>query len=179
MRLDVQTCTAAILAQGPAYLASRTLADFNADAAKQQKAGEHAAAVATYLALFAKAQHANLTHPELYVCHSNCSAAYLKLGLFQEALRHANKCQTLAESSLRRWVGPGSKPRLVVRPAANFAGAWGGVHVAVASNCLPPSCAELPRPLPSCTHAHAGTSRPPPPTSSLSCARARRCWAWG
>ena len=112
MRLDIQTRTAAILAQGPAYLASRTLADFNAEATKQQKAGEHAAAVATYLALFAKAQHANLTHPELYVCHSNCSAAYLKLGLFQEALRHANKCQTLAESSLRRWVGPGSKPSL-------------------------------------------------------------------
>lgn len=104
MRLDIQTRTAAILAQGPAYLASRSLADFNAEAAKQQKAGEHAAAVATYLALFAKAQHANLTHPELYVCHSNCAAAYLKLGLFQEALRHANKCQTLAETSLRRWV---------------------------------------------------------------------------
>jgi protein arginine N-methyltransferase 7 len=58
--------------------------------------------VATYLALFAKAQHSNLTHPEMYVCHSNCAAAYLKLGLFQEALRHANKCQTLAETSLRR-----------------------------------------------------------------------------
>ncbi len=125
--LDIQTRTAAILAQGPAYLASRTLADFNAEATKQQKAGEHAAAVATYLALFAKAQHANLTHPELYVCHSNCAAAYLKLGLFQEALRHANKCQTLAESSLRRWVGQGSK--LVVRPAAIFASAWGGMQV--------------------------------------------------
>lgn len=99
--------TAALLAQGPAWLASRTLADFNAEAAAQLKAGDHAAAAATYGALFAKAQASNLTHPELYVCHSNAAAAYLGLGLHSEALRHANRCQELARASLRRCAGRG------------------------------------------------------------------------
>lgn len=53
--------------------------------------------------LFAKARQSNLTHPELYICHSNCSAAYLHLGLYSEALQHANKSQQLAQASLRRW----------------------------------------------------------------------------
>lgn len=104
VRSDVEQRTLALLAHGPAYLASLTLNDFNAEAAAQQKAGDHAAAAATYNALFAKARAANLTHPELYVCHSNAAAAYLALGLHPEALKHANKCQQLAEASLRRCV---------------------------------------------------------------------------
>ena len=102
MRADIEARTAAILEQGPAYLASRSLNDFNAEAVAAHKQGEHAAAVATYQALFSKAQASNLTHPELYTCHSNCAAAFLELRLFPEALRHADRCQQLAEASLRR-----------------------------------------------------------------------------
>ena len=124
VRLDIEQRTQALLAQGPAYLAKRTLTDFNAEAAAHQKAGEHAAAVAVYCALFTKARQSNLTHPELYICHSNCAAAYLALGLHSEALQQADKCQRLAEASLRRWavllagaVGP--QPRsLSPMPAA-------------------------------------------------------------
>ena len=107
VRLDIEQRTQALLAQGPAYLAKRTLNDLNAEAAAHQKAGEHAAAIAVYAALFTKARQSNLTHPELYICHSNCAAAYLALGLHSEALQQADKCQRLAEASLRRWArGP-------------------------------------------------------------------------
>lgn len=99
---DIEQRMQGLLSKGPSYLASRTLHDFNAEAAAQMKAGEYAAAAATFGALFAKARQANLTHPELYVCHSNCAAAYLHLGLHSEALQHANKCQQLAQASLRR-----------------------------------------------------------------------------
>jgi len=102
VRRDIEQRTQELVAKGAAYLASRTLNDFNAEAAAQQKAGDYVGAAATYGALFVKARQANLTHPELYVCHSNCSAAYLRLGLYQEALQQANRCQLLAEASLRR-----------------------------------------------------------------------------
>lgn len=102
VRRNVEQRTQELLARGPEYLASRNLNDFNAEAAAQLKAGEPAAAAATYCALFAKARQSNVTHPELYICHSNCSAAFLKLGLYSEALKHADQCQLLAEASLRR-----------------------------------------------------------------------------
>ncbi|KAL4451864.1 hypothetical protein ABPG75_007526 [Micractinium tetrahymenae] len=102
VRQNIERRTQELVSRGAAYLAGRSLQDFNAEATAQIKAGEHAAAAATYGALFAKARQSNLTHPELYICHSNCSAAYLHLGLFSEALQHANKCQQLARASLRR-----------------------------------------------------------------------------
>lgn len=103
VRQDIERLTQELLSKGAAYLAGRSLQDFNTEATAQIKAGQHAAAAATYGALFAKARQSNLTHPELYICHSNCSAAYLHLGLYSEALQHANKCQQLAKASLRRW----------------------------------------------------------------------------
>lgn len=102
VRQDIERLTQELLSKGAAYLAGRSLQDFNTEATAQIKAGQHAAAAATYGALFAKARQSNLTHPELYICHSNCSAAYLHLGLYSEALQHANKCQQLAKASLRR-----------------------------------------------------------------------------
>ncbi|PSC69443.1 arginine methyltransferase [Micractinium conductrix] len=101
-RADIEARTQEILSRGAAYLAGHSLSDFNAEAAAQQKARQHAAAAATYSALFVKAKRSNLTHPELYICHSNCSAAYLALGLHDEALHHAVRCQQLAMASLRR-----------------------------------------------------------------------------
>ncbi|KAL4424877.1 hypothetical protein ABPG77_002100 [Micractinium sp. CCAP 211/92] len=116
VRQDIEQRTQELLSRGGAYLASRSLQDFNAEATAQIKAGEHAAAAATYGALFAKARQSNLTHPELYICHSNCSAAYLHLGLFSEALQHANKCQQLAQASLRRnFKGSGSYVKSFLR----------------------------------------------------------------
>jgi protein arginine N-methyltransferase 7 len=85
----------------------------NAQAAKLQKEGDLVGAVATYHALFAKARQSNVTHPELYVCHSNCSGAYLALGMFTEAAAQADSCQTLAYGSLRRW-GRGSGPQRAI-----------------------------------------------------------------
>ena len=55
-----------------------------------------------YRALFSRAAANNLTHPELYICHNNCSAAYFRLGLYSEALEHAGYGARLAEASLRR-----------------------------------------------------------------------------
>ena len=126
--------TAALLSRGPAWLASRTLNDFNAEAAAQLKAGDHAAAAATYGALFAKARAANLTHPELYVCHSNASAAYLALGLHAEALQHANRCQQLAEASLRRCAC------LDATPPVGLVGGAEGCSAAAFAGC--PSCTQ-------------------------------------
>lgn len=189
---------AALLARGPAWLASRSLADLNAEAARQLKAGQHAAAAATYGALFAKAQASNLTHPELYVCHSNAAAAYLGLGLHAEALRHANRCQALAQASLRRCArgrgrgqgrgaGQGGE-----RARATWCPAWLMHHGSrLARNLL--VCHGVARLLrcghsssDACRPAHGPLSRPPcaatpraaPPTSSPSSARARRCWGW-
>ena len=79
-----------------------TLAQLNAEAARLQRQGDAVGAVAAYAALFARAQRLNLTHPEMYVCHGNCAGAYLGLRLFEEALRHTERCRQLAEASLRR-----------------------------------------------------------------------------
>jgi protein arginine N-methyltransferase 7 len=102
IRDDISKRTTALLDQGPTWLAQRTLNEFNAEAAQLQKAGDYVAAVAVYHALFAKARRTNVTHPELYICHSNCAAAYLRLGLYTEAAQQADRCHTLAYGSLRR-----------------------------------------------------------------------------
>ena len=165
VRDDIEQRTAALLAQGPAYLAQRTLNDFNAEATKQQKAGELTAAVATYNALFAKARHSNVTHPELYVCHSNCAAACLQLGLFTEALQHAGRCQSLAETSLRRWAAAAAGSSMMEFTAL--------FTLRVVAPWVWPTHRLRPSP-----ESSAGTARDHPPTLSRSCARARRCLGW-
>lgn len=44
----------------------------------------------------------NLTHKELFVVHSNRAAAYLNLGLYEEALWDARRCAALAEEQFAR-----------------------------------------------------------------------------
>ena len=83
-------------------LGSLTLSKLNAKATDLYKSGELEKAIALYQLLFEKARKNNLTHPELYVCHGNCAAAYLKLGVFEQAMVHAEKSASLAEASLRR-----------------------------------------------------------------------------
>ena len=79
-----------------------TLSSLNSTATQLFKEGKLEHSVATYKVLFDKAKQNNLTHPEMHVCHGNCSAAYLKLELYEEALVHADKSLTMAETSLRR-----------------------------------------------------------------------------
>lgn len=90
-----------LLIQSP-DLPHQPLMDLNTQAARWLKNGDSISAAAIYTILFNRAATNNITHPELYVCHSNCSAANLKLELFEEALKHAEKCRQLAERSLRR-----------------------------------------------------------------------------
>lgn len=74
----------------------------NSKAAELIKNGRLIDAVALYSVLFDRAKRNNLTHPELYICHGNCSTAYLKLHLYEKAMYHAEKSAKLAETSLRR-----------------------------------------------------------------------------
>ena len=100
-RTAISQQMAELLAANPA-LPKRTLAEMNTGATKFCTSGDALGAVALYKILFTRAAQLNLMHPELYVCHSNCSAACLKLELFEEALEHAGHCNRLAEASLRR-----------------------------------------------------------------------------
>ncbi|KAK3261796.1 hypothetical protein CYMTET_29312, partial [Cymbomonas tetramitiformis] len=52
--------------------------------------------------VFRKMKEGNLTHPEVYITHSNRAAAYLNLGLYEEALHDARKCQDLAEAQFEK-----------------------------------------------------------------------------
>jgi type III protein arginine methyltransferase len=83
-------------------LEKKNLIDINSEAAALQKAGDAIGAAALYCLLFRRAARRNVTHPELYICHSNAAGALLSLGLHEDALRHANACRRLAEASLRR-----------------------------------------------------------------------------
>lgn len=81
---------------------SKTLSALNSKATRLFKENQLEEAVAMYLLMFEKARKNNITHPEMHVCHGNCSAAYLKLEMFESALEHAEKSLTMAEASLRR-----------------------------------------------------------------------------
>jgi type III protein arginine methyltransferase len=59
-------------------------------------------AVAAYAKLFARCRALNISHPQLYVCHANRAAAFLKLQLFDEALQDAERCRQLAEASFKK-----------------------------------------------------------------------------
>ena len=84
-------------------LSKRSLSELNSEATKMWSSCDNSGAVAVYNLLFSRAAQLHITHPELFVCHSNCSAACLKIGLYEDALVHAYKCAQLAESSLRRY----------------------------------------------------------------------------
>lgn len=61
----------------------RTCSGLNSEAVAHLKAGDDLRCVAAYAKLFRKIRDNHLVHKELYVCHSNRSAAYLNLGLFE------------------------------------------------------------------------------------------------
>ena len=103
VRATVIERVAELLAADPG-LPKRSLSELNAQAVKLSTSGDSTGSLATYRVLFTRASQLNLTHPELYVCHSNYSAACLKVELFEEALEHAGHAARLAEASLRRYL---------------------------------------------------------------------------
>ena len=54
-----------------------------------------------------------MTHPELYVAYSNRAAAHLALGLFDEALEDAVKCQAMAKAAFARNQAAQAAPAFV------------------------------------------------------------------
>lgn len=68
------------------------------------QADDFVGAVAAYAKLFARCRALNISHPQLYVCRANRAAAFLKLHLYDEALKDTERCRQLAEASFRRRV---------------------------------------------------------------------------
>ncbi len=66
------------------------------------QAEDFVGAVASYAKLFARCRRLNISHPQLYVCHANRAAAFLRLGLYDEALQDAERARSLAEASFKR-----------------------------------------------------------------------------
>lgn len=62
----------------------KPLSVLNKEAVAFVKKGDDAHGVAAYAKVFRKIKEGNLTHPELYITHSNRAAAYLNLGLYEE-----------------------------------------------------------------------------------------------
>jgi len=103
VRAQIDQRITELLAANPS-MPKRSLSDLNSEATKMCSNGDHVKAIAIYRILFTRAATLNLTHPELYICYSNSSAALLKLEMYEEALEHAGHCARLAEASLRRYV---------------------------------------------------------------------------
>ncbi|KAK9815442.1 hypothetical protein WJX72_003717 [[Myrmecia] bisecta] len=101
IRAQVKAATDAALLADADYR-RMPLSQLNKAAAALQKLGDNVGAVAAYGRLFRKVQEMNLCHAELHVCHSNRAAAYLKLGLFEEALWDAECARKLAQDALKR-----------------------------------------------------------------------------
>jgi len=80
----------------------RSVAELNAEAVAFLRAGDDLRCVGAFAKLFRKMLDNHLTHKDLHVCHSNRAAAYLNLGLYEEALWDARQCQRLAEARFNR-----------------------------------------------------------------------------
>lgn len=81
---------------------AKTLVELNSEAVRFLKTGDDMRCIGAFAKLFCKLRENNLTHKELYVAHSNRAAAYLNLGLYEEALWDARRCATLAEAQFAR-----------------------------------------------------------------------------
>jgi hypothetical protein len=92
VRLRIVALMQEMFASDPTF-AKKPLSALNKEAVAFIKAGDDARAVAAYAKVFKKIKDGNLTHPELYITHSNRAAAYLNLGLYEEALWDARRCQ--------------------------------------------------------------------------------------
>ena len=84
------------------HFKKRTVAQLNAEAVAFLKRGDDLRCVAAFAKVFRKLRDNHLVHKDLHVCHSNRAAAYLNLGLFEEALWDAMRCQKLADERFWR-----------------------------------------------------------------------------
>lgn len=66
-------------------------------------------AVTAYGKLFRRVTALRLSHPTLYTVYNNRAGAYLKLGLFDEALQDAERGRSLAQESFKRCAMPGNQ----------------------------------------------------------------------
>jgi tetratricopeptide (TPR) repeat protein len=80
----------------------RSVSELNAEAVSFLKDGDDVRCVGAFAKLFRKLLDNHLVHKDLHVCHSNRAAAYLNLGLYEEALWDARQCQRLAEQRFNR-----------------------------------------------------------------------------
>ena len=75
----------------------KTINELNSEAVTFLKNDDDLHAVGAFAKLFRKLLDNHLVHKDLHVVHSNRSLAYLNLGLHEEALWDARRCQQLAE----------------------------------------------------------------------------------
>ena len=85
--------------------------------------------MAAYTKVFRKIKEGNLTHPELYVTHSNRAAAFLGLGLYEEALWDATKCQVCVPCFMRAGSNAPTDPHVALLCVKHLVlGQWLIVH---------------------------------------------------
>ena len=80
----------------------RSVCDLNAEAVAYLRAGDDLRCVAAFAKVFRKIRENHLAHRHLHVCHTNRSAAYLNLGLHEEALWDARRARALVEERFAR-----------------------------------------------------------------------------
>ena len=80
----------------------KSLQQLNSEALQFHRDGDDMRCVAAFAKLFRKLRENNVVNRELYVAHSNRAAAYLNLGLYEEALWDARRCAELAELQFAR-----------------------------------------------------------------------------
>ena len=79
----------------------RSVCDLNAEAVAYLRAGDDLRCVAAFAKVFRKIRENHLAHRHLHVCHTNRSAAYLNLGLHEEAFWDA-RARALVEERFAR-----------------------------------------------------------------------------
>ena len=80
----------------------RGVTELNAEAVAYLRAGDDLRCVAAFAKVFRKIRENHLAHRHLHVCHTNRSAAYLNLGLYEEALWDARRARALVEERFAR-----------------------------------------------------------------------------
>ena len=123
VRLRILALMQDMFAADPTF-AKRPLSALNKEAVAFVKAGDDARAVAAYAKVFKKIKDGNLTHPELYITHSNRAAAYLNLCLYEEALWDARRCQARnfpfrSHPPARNQLARSARPVTTCRPASS------------------------------------------------------------
>lgn len=92
---------------------SESAVQLNGRAVAHLRAGDDERCVAAFALLFRKLREGNLAHRQLYAAHCNRAAAYLGLGLWEEALWDAGRCAALAARDFARFRDPCARASFV------------------------------------------------------------------